>query len=65
MQNMVLHRKKNKVQQQKKYLASFWQKTRCKKEAKIGANLEVKHGAKWDGKVVEKNGLNIGCEFGC
>ena len=29
-------------------------KHNAKKEAKIGANLEVKHGAEWDDKVVEK-----------
>ena len=59
---MALHRKQNMVQQKKNILRHFGSKTQCKNEAKIGANLEekigtyleVKHGAKWDAKVVEK-----------
>ena len=55
MQNMALHRKKNLVQQQNKYLGVILvAKHDAKKEDKIGANLEatihtrleVKHGAK-------------------
>ena len=34
MQNMALHRKKNMVQQKKKYLASFWYQNMMQKRKK-------------------------------
>ena len=51
----------------------FGSKTRCKKgsknwsnlEAKIDTYLEVRHGAKWDAKVVEKMDAILDAHFGC